>query len=59
MSGMAFGGWFAGALYDNFGFYAPAFAAGAIFNLANLAVIGSLIARQLKQSRTAAIVPAQ
>ena len=59
MSGMAFGGWFAGALYDNFGFYAPAFAAGAIFNLANLAVIGSLVARQLKQSRTAAIVPAQ
>ena len=29
MSGMAFGGWFAGALYDHFGFYAPAFAAGA------------------------------
>jgi len=26
---MAFGGWFAGALYDHFGFYAPAFAAGA------------------------------
>ena len=24
MSGMAFGGWFAGALYDHFGFYAPA-----------------------------------
>jgi MFS family permease len=59
MSGMAFGGWFAGVLYDNFGFYAPAFAAGAFFNLVNLAVIGSLLARQLKLSRVAAIVPAQ
>ena len=29
MGGMAFGGWFAGALYDHFGFYAPAFASGA------------------------------
>jgi len=46
MSGMAFGGWFAGALYDHFGLYAPAFAAGALFNLANLAVIGFLVARQ-------------
>jgi hypothetical protein len=34
---MAFGGWFAGALYDHFGFYAPAFDSGAMFNLANLA----------------------
>jgi MFS family permease len=45
MSGMAFGGWFAGALYDHFGFYAPAFAAGALFNLANLGVIGFLAVR--------------
>ncbi len=59
MSGMAFGGWFAGALYDHFGFYAPAFATGTFFNLANLAVIGSLLARQLRHSRMAAIVPAQ
>jgi MFS family permease len=59
MSGMAFGGWFAGVLYDNFGFYAPAFAAGAFFNLVNLAVIGSLLARQLKLSRVAAMAPAQ
>jgi len=51
MSGMAFGGWFAGALYDHFGFYAPAFAAGALFNLANLLVIGFLVARQARQSR--------
>ena len=36
MVGMAFGGWFAGALYDHFGYYAPAFAAGTLFNVANL-----------------------
>jgi len=46
MSGMAFGSWFAGMVYDRFGYYAPAFGAGALFNLANLAVIGFLVARQ-------------
>src|SRR5271155_642462 len=46
MSGMAFGSWFAGALYDHFGYYAPAFAIGAGFNVANLAVIGFLLMRQ-------------
>jgi MFS family permease len=46
MSGMAFGSWFAGALYDRFGFYAPAFAAGVLFNAANLLIIGFLVARQ-------------
>jgi MFS family permease len=51
MSGMAFGGWFAGALYDRFGFYAPAFAAGAMFNLANLVLIGFLVVRQARLSR--------
>jgi MFS family permease len=51
MSGMAFGGWFAGALYDDFGFYAPAFVAGALFNLANLALIGFLVMQQARQSR--------
>jgi len=58
MSGMAFGGWFAGALYDYFGFYAPAFAAGALFNLANLAVVGFLVVRQARQSRLPAVLPA-
>jgi MFS family permease len=46
MGGMAFGGWFAGALYDHFGFYAPAFTTGVIFNLANLVLVGSLVLRQ-------------
>src|SRR5439155_22672586 len=43
--GMALGGWFAGAMYDQLGSYAPAFAAGVAFNVANLALIGVLGAR--------------
>jgi MFS family permease len=58
MSGMAFGSWFAGALYDYFGFYAPAFAAGALFNLANLAVVGFLLLRQTQGARAAAPIAA-
>jgi MFS family permease len=58
MSGMAFGGWFAGALYDHFGFYAPAFAAGALFNLANLCVVGFLAARQARRRDLPVIQPA-
>ncbi len=46
MAGMAFGSWLGGALYDYFGFYAPAFAAGALFNLGNLGVVGFLVLRQ-------------
>ncbi len=46
MAGMAFGSWFAGALYDHFGFYAPAFAIGVLFNLFNLALVGFLVLRQ-------------
>jgi len=45
MSGMAAGSWLAGVLYDFFGFYAPAFAMGLAFNVANLAVVGSLLMR--------------
>ncbi len=46
MGGMAFGSWFAGALYDHFGYYAPAFGTGVLFNLANLTIVGFLVARQ-------------
>ncbi len=53
MSGMAFGSWLAGALYDRFGFYAPAFGVGVFFNIANLAVIGFLLSRQRGQQRLA------
>jgi MFS family permease len=56
MSGMAFGSWFAGALYDQFGFYAPAFGVGVFFNLANLCVIGFLVARQGGRERIALAV---
>ena len=54
MLGMAVGGWLAGALYDRFGFYAPAFATGVASNLVNLALVGSLVALQ----RAAQVRPA-
>jgi MFS family permease len=44
--GMATGGWLAGALYDHFGTYAPAFAAGVAANAVNLAIVGTLVFRQ-------------
>lgn len=44
--GMALGGWLAGLLYDYFGYYAPAFAAGIGANLLNLFLIGVLVGRQ-------------
>jgi MFS family permease len=55
MLGMAFGSWFAGALYDSFGFYARAFAAGALFNLGNLLVVGFLVVRQARGARRTAV----
>jgi predicted MFS family arabinose efflux permease len=45
-SGMAFGGWLAGAIYDYAGFSAIAFAIGIFFNLVHLALIGVLVWRQ-------------
>src|SRR5205085_6819034 len=44
--GMASGGWFAGMLYDHFGYYAPAFAAGLIFNFVHLILIGTLMIKR-------------
>jgi MFS family permease len=57
MSGMAAGSWLAGLLYDHFGYYAPAFATGVVFNIVNLLIIGFLVARlpletKLSASRT-------
>jgi MFS family permease len=49
MGGMAVGSWWAGALFDHFGFYGPAFMSGVLFNLANLAVVGFLVLRQRRQ----------
>jgi predicted MFS family arabinose efflux permease len=46
--GMASGGWLGGLLYDHFGYYAPAFAAGVAANLLNLVIIGTLVFQQSK-----------
>jgi MFS family permease len=45
-SGMALGGWLAGALYDYLGSYVPAFAAGVGANALNLLLIGTLLTRR-------------
>lgn len=44
--GMAGGGWLAGQMYDYFGYYAPAFATGIAFNVANFVLIGLIVVRQ-------------
>jgi MFS family permease len=44
--GMAAGGWLAGAMFDMFAFYLPAFAVGLGFNLLNLAILLWLVARE-------------
>jgi MFS family permease len=49
-SGMAIGGWLAGVLYDHFGTYAPAFAAGVVANAVNLAILGALVFRHRSHS---------
>ncbi|WP_264713771.1 MFS transporter [Limobrevibacterium gyesilva] len=46
LAGMAVGGWMGGAIYDHFGNYAPAFVAGVAFNVVNLVVVGTLVARR-------------
>ena len=55
--GMAAGSWVAGAIYDGAGAYAPAFATGLVFNLANLVLLGWLAGRQGRPPR-AALTPA-
>jgi MFS family permease len=44
--GMASGGWIAGVLYDHFGYYQPAFAAGIGANVLNLFLIFILVGRK-------------
>jgi len=46
--GMAIGGWLAGVLYDRFGYYAPAFAAGLVANLLNFLIVTTLALRRKK-----------
>jgi MFS family permease len=55
MSGMAFGSWIAGVIYDHFGFYAPAFATGLAFNLVNLAILSWLLWRWIAWKRAATL----
>jgi MFS family permease len=55
-SGMAIGGWIAGALYDRFGTYMLAFAAGVGANAINLAIVGALVLRQ-RQVATRKSIP--
>jgi hypothetical protein len=45
-SGMAAGGWLAGAIYDRFGFYAAAFATGIVVNFVHILVMSVLVLRQ-------------
>jgi MFS family permease len=49
MSGMAFGSWFAGKLFDLFLSYRAAFASGVVFNLANLALILFLVSHAFRR----------
>jgi MFS family permease len=49
--GMAAGAWMGGALYDMFGYYAPAFMAAIIANLCNLAIVLLLLLRQHEHPR--------
>ncbi|MBS0640131.1 MAG: MFS transporter [Proteobacteria bacterium] len=47
MSGMAFGSWFAGRIYDMYLSYTYAFGLGVAFNLVNVALIGFLVSRMV------------
>jgi MFS family permease len=49
--GMAAGGWGAGAVYDRYGFYAPAFGIGIVFNLLNLAILVGLYLATTRRTR--------
>jgi MFS family permease len=52
--GMASGGWLAGLLYDHFGYYAPAFAAGIGSSILNGLIVGALVLRMTVWTRRVA-----
>ena len=56
-SGMAAGGWLAGAIYDYAGFYAAAFATGIAINALHIVVAGSLVLRHRRVPMAAVAVP--
>ncbi|MGH6676181.1 MAG: MFS transporter, partial [Xanthobacteraceae bacterium] len=51
-TGMAVGGWAGGVLYDYFGFYAPAFAAGVGVSMINFTILSTLA---IRRNQTAAL----
>ncbi len=55
MSGMAFGSWLAGKLYDHYGYYGPAFGSGVAFNILNLCIVGFLVFRTTRLRRALAV----
>jgi MFS family permease len=56
-SGMAAGGWLAGAIYDFAGFYGAAFVTGIALNLIHIAIVGTLVLRRSRLSPSARAVP--
>ena len=54
LTGMAFGSWLAGAIYDSAGNYATAWVVGIAFNLVQLGLMGFLLVRQARARRIAA-----
>ena len=54
LTGMGFGSWLAGALFDGFGFYAVAWMVGIAFNLVQLGLLGFLISRRTRSLRAVA-----
>ena len=60
MSGMAFGSWFAGMIYDTFLSYTLAFGLAVLFNLVNLVLIGFLVSRMTARTgRRLSVRPAE
>lgn len=51
MSGMAVGSWFAGAIYDKYGYYDSAFGGAVLFNIGNLVIVAFLFLRFSGPSR--------
>lgn len=52
LSGMAFGAWVAGAIYDAVGFYAAAWWFGIAVNIVQVAIVGALLMRQRAEAAT-------
>jgi MFS family permease len=53
-TGMATGGWLGGVLYDHFGYYAPAFAAGVAVSMINFMIVSTLSFRRSQFAPAAA-----